>query len=117
MMWPGGDYNYTGINPTHRRVYDNKVKYEDRIDEVVEWILDPEKPANLVFLYIEEPDGKGHEFGPESDEVAEQLAVMDSTTKYLMNKYENTELTGFLTKKALKKATQPKVSMAESEKL
>lgn len=95
-MWPGGDYNYSGINPTYLHTLDETIPFEKRMDEAVEWILDPEKPANLVLLHLEEPDATGHVFGPDSDEMTEQLSEMDSITKYLINKYDNTDLCYFI---------------------
>ena len=69
-MWPGADYEYNGINCTFTRSFDKSVKFEDRVDTVMTWFTHKKTPANLVFLYIEEPDGKGHIYGPESDRVS-----------------------------------------------
>lgn len=86
MMWPGNEFNYTGIRPTHQREWKKTVRWEERIDGAIEWILHPDKPANLVLLYIEEPDAHGHAFGPESNETQKELNLIDSATEYLLKK-------------------------------
>lgn len=86
-MWPGNEYNYTGIFPTYQKKFDLNFPYKDRVDEVLKWILNPEKPANLVVLYIEEPDTTEHNYGPESETNLKKLKQMDDTTAYLMKRY------------------------------
>lgn len=86
MMWPGNDFKYAGKSPTYQRTWNPKVKWEERVDGVIQWLLHPQKPANLVLLYIEEPDAHAHAFGPESDQIMKELHLMDSITKYLLEK-------------------------------
>lgn len=73
MMWPGGEYAYQGKNITHFKSFDPQYDYIKRVDDVIillnayfhvysvlfqviSWITDPVKPANLVMFYIEQPD-------------------------------------------------------------
>ncbi|KAJ8940355.1 hypothetical protein NQ314_010737 [Rhamnusium bicolor] len=60
---------------------------------VISWITDPHKPANLVMLYIEEPDTHGHAFGPESKTVRALLEKLDNVTLYLEEQLEKHKLT------------------------
>lgn len=69
-MWPGGDFDYNGINCTFRRSFDKSFPLEKRVDEAMEWLTHETTPANLVMLYFEQPDGQSHIFGPESMEVS-----------------------------------------------
>lgn len=49
----------------------------------MEWITDPVKPANLVMLYIEEPDTHLHALGPDSSVVKDLIRKLDNVTEYL----------------------------------
>lgn len=65
-MWPGSDFKYDGISCTFTGKFDEKMKWEERVDTALSWFTDEKTPANLVMLYIEEPDSHGHIYGPES---------------------------------------------------
>ena len=86
MMWPGNEFEYSGVKPTYFKAWNYNVTWEKRIDEVMEWILNPQKPANLIMLYIEEPDYHGHSFGIDSSKFIDELKLMDEITKYLLEK-------------------------------
>lgn len=49
----------------------------------MEWLVDSEKPANFVMLYVEEPDYYSHIYGPDSQKVYERIKVLDRLTQYL----------------------------------
>lgn len=53
---------------------------------VMDWILHKETPANLVFLYFNEPDSAGHKYGPDSKEVNEKLKEINNVTEYFLQK-------------------------------
>ena len=54
MMWPGGsDQVYQNVSPTFSMKFNSSVPFYDRIDHAVQWIIHPDTPANLVFLYFE----------------------------------------------------------------
>ncbi|KAJ8872793.1 hypothetical protein PR048_026409 [Dryococelus australis] len=75
MMWPGSDYEYQNTRPTFQMNFSVSVPWEQRVDTVIDWFLDPVTPANLAMLYIEEPDASAHIFGPESSQVLKQVLV------------------------------------------
>lgn len=52
--------------PTHSLTFDPSVDMKTRVDTVFKWFTDKTKPANLVMLYIEQPDEHGHIWGPDS---------------------------------------------------
>lgn len=78
MMWPGTDFDYNGINCTFTAKLDIKMKWEDRVDTAMSWFTDKKTPANLVMLYIEEPDAHAHGFGPDSSVVSIISIIMCS---------------------------------------
>lgn len=86
MMWPGSDLEYQRRHPTFYHGYDNVTSWQTRVDTVLNWILNETTPANLVLLYFEQPDFAGHHFGPDSDELNQQLVRINNITGYLMNK-------------------------------
>lgn len=63
-----------------------------RIDTAISWILDQEKPANLVMIYIEEPDKQSHALGVHTDEILQVLPKIDKLTQYLDDKLEQNHL-------------------------
>uniref|UniRef100_A0A2M4AIU3 Putative ectonucleotide pyrophosphatase/phosphodiesterase n=1 Tax=Anopheles triannulatus TaxID=58253 RepID=A0A2M4AIU3_9DIPT len=85
MMWPGSDYGYGPQNLTcsHTQRFNLSVPWEDRLSTVFRWIRDSERPANLIMLYIEEPDYYGHVYGPESDRIAALVAQLNELTRQL----------------------------------
>ncbi|XP_069680355.1 bis(5'-adenosyl)-triphosphatase enpp4-like isoform X2 [Periplaneta americana] len=94
MMWPGGgDEVYFKTNLTFAHEYESSIPFKERIDTVLSWIEHPETPANLVFLYYEEPDKTAHVYGPESPQVRDVLAKIDNLTGYLVEKLEEKNLT------------------------
>lgn len=67
--WPGGDFEYHGIKCTFTRSFNKSVAFEERVDTVMTWFRDQQTPANLVFLYFEQPDEVAHIYGPDSKQV------------------------------------------------
>ncbi|CAG9854499.1 unnamed protein product [Phyllotreta striolata] len=92
MMWPGAVFPYQGKNITYRQDFDSKIDWYKRIDTVITWLTDPYKPANLVMLYIEEPDTHAHALGPHSQTVLQLLRDLDNITLYLKEQLEKHKL-------------------------
>lgn len=88
MMWPGSNMPYTqsNVNCTYIKPYNMSLPWNDRVDTVFQWIRDPKQPANLVMLYIEEPDYYGHIYSPESDRVAQLLIKLNDLTRYIYDR-------------------------------
>ncbi|XP_001848713.2 bis(5'-adenosyl)-triphosphatase enpp4 [Culex quinquefasciatus] len=88
MMWPGSDFPYTRGNITcsHLQPFNLTLPWNDRVDTAFRWIRDPTRPANLVMLYIEEPDYYGHIYSPESDRVAQLVVKLNDLTRYIHDK-------------------------------
>jgi len=58
--------------------------WTSRVDKMISWFKNDEKPANLVMAYFEEPDSTGHVKGVESQEVTDQVVRVDVIVKYLL---------------------------------
>ncbi|CAG7668638.1 unnamed protein product [Allacma fusca] len=92
MMWPAGQEGWGENNTkvTHLVNYNvSRWDWEWEVDQVMKWITHPTKPANLVYLYIEEPDYTGHRFGPEGPEIVQQIQRIDNVTGYLLTQLES----------------------------
>ncbi|KAL1459977.1 hypothetical protein WDU94_011919 [Cyamophila willieti] len=92
MMWPGSDYKYKNHSITYYHKYEYDGSWNARVDEVVGWFTNKEKPANLVMLYFDEPDGHGHMTGPNSPNVSTQVARCDNITRYLLDQLDHAGL-------------------------
>ncbi|ODM88311.1 Ectonucleotide pyrophosphatase/phosphodiesterase family member 5, partial [Orchesella cincta] len=96
LCWPGSNQPYGSKNdllPTYYYpTYNASVSWEDRVDIVVSWITNQTKPANLVFLYFEEPDTHGHAFGPNHQETLNEISNTDNRTAYLIRKLKEAEI-------------------------
>jgi len=55
--------------------------WTDRVDTIMSWIKDKNKPANLVYAYFEEPDSTSHLKGLGSQEIINQIVRADATLK------------------------------------
>ncbi|KAF5297357.1 hypothetical protein FQR65_LT01287 [Abscondita terminalis] len=83
MMWPGGSFEYQGRTPTHLKKFEPGFDWYKRIDTLLSWIEDPDKPANLVMAYFEDPDATGHAYGIESKQVLDMIHRLDNASMYL----------------------------------
>lgn len=71
-MWGGAEFVYSKESnslPTHKAGYDNTVNLTKRINQVMTWFTNETHPANLVMVYIEDPDFHSHIYGPDSERV------------------------------------------------
>lgn len=68
------------------------MNYTERVNEVFQWILHDKTPANLVFMYFEEPDTHAHAFGPESQTITDLVAKLNRVTEYMHEKIQHHNL-------------------------
>ncbi|KAE8745674.1 hypothetical protein FOCC_FOCC007675 [Frankliniella occidentalis] len=99
MMWPGGEFAYgcKKTKPTFSQKWDEKVSYQERVDTVLSWFMNENTPANLVMLYLEEPDLHGHAFGIDSPEVREQIQKLDKNLDYIYQQFKKHSLDHLVT--------------------
>lgn len=84
MFWPGSQAPVRGVRPTHWIPYDETVPDDARVDQLVRWLVSPERIA-LATLYFELLDDSGHGFGPDSKEVDRDVAKIDATIGRLVD--------------------------------
>ena len=78
MFWPGSEADILGVRPTYWKAYDKTLSNSDRVNQVLTWLALPaaEQPS-FVSLYFDEVDTAGHDFGPESPELAAAAQHLD----------------------------------------
>lgn len=69
MMWPGSGFAYENTSCTFTHAFDMNVTMTERVDIAIDWFKHEQTPANLVMLYIEQPDFLGHVYSPDSTQV------------------------------------------------
>lgn len=85
MMWPGSNFNYSGVECTHSLKYNSSVPLMDRVDTMMKWLTHPTNPANLVMFYSEQPDKLAHVVGPDSQNITKVVSNLDAVTKYIQD--------------------------------
>ncbi len=88
-FWVGSEAPVRGVQPTYWKRYQQSDPFEDRIDTVIYWLNLPiEQRPRLICLYFHEPDGIGHQKGPDSPEVNQAVARLDSLVGVLISKLQ-----------------------------
>lgn len=89
MMWPGCEHIFP---PTYFVPYNKSMSWNERCDTVIDWLTSPVNSANLVLVYLEEPDLTAHIFGPESPQVLHQLKLVDQLLSRLIFQLKQIDL-------------------------
>lgn len=84
-FWVGSEADIQGMHPSIWKVYDHNFPWKQRVDSVIAWLQLPEaKRPHMITWYVPEPDGFGHKFGPESEEVNKMIMKLDTLLGYFM---------------------------------
>lgn len=87
FFWVGSEAPVQGIYPSRWKPYDHHFPYEARVDSVIAWLELPKKERpRLITWYYPEPDGVGHRYSPESQEVVDEVEYLDSLIGDFLNK-------------------------------
>lgn len=84
-FWVGSEVPVGGVRPTFWQRFDYSVPFARRLDELVRWLTLPaqERP-DVVTFYLEETNGAGHRFGPDSPELAAAVKLSDERIAALL---------------------------------
>ena len=78
-FWPGSELNIDYRRPNYSKKFIYTTPYDDRINGAMEWLQLPyEKRPHLIMLYFDATDTSGHNYGPNSQEVNQSIAMQDS---------------------------------------
>lgn len=92
MMYPGASTPYRDTLPTHMIDYVKDANFTSNIETVINWLTDPEQPANLVTMYFDEPDTVAHMHGPWAQETLDAVRRVDSAAGYLVKRLRDVGL-------------------------
>jgi len=78
FFWPGSEAEIAGERPSYYLRFDNKIDDNKRIDQVIAWLhLPEEQRPHFITLYYSDVDRAGHQFGPDTPQVAEAVQHVD----------------------------------------
>jgi len=93
MFWVGSEAPVKGILPNYYFDYDRSISNEERVNMTVNWLyLEEEIRPHFITLYFELIDDLGHDYGPDSDEIASGVGKIDRIIGDLKNKLDQTGL-------------------------
>ena len=79
MFWPGSEADIQGVWPSQWAVFDEKMTPATRVDTLLGWLdLPAEQRPRLLTLYFDQVDHAGHDFGPDSPQIAQAVAEVDA---------------------------------------
>jgi predicted AlkP superfamily pyrophosphatase or phosphodiesterase len=89
FFWVGSEAGIQGIRPSHWRRYDKGITGTERVDQVLEWLAEPEAVRpHLYTLYFEDVDDYSHWYGLSSEENAEAIWRVDGYLQRLLDGLE-----------------------------
>jgi predicted AlkP superfamily pyrophosphatase or phosphodiesterase len=99
FFFPGTQAEIRGVRPTYWQLFDPTVSPDKRIQQALAWLdLPANQQPSFVSLYFEQTDVAGHNYGPDSPQVDEALAAIDTALGQLIaglkqrNRLETTNL-------------------------
>lgn len=87
FYWVGSEAKIKGYRPSYYKLYDHDFPYSQRIDTVIHWLKlpHPQRP-HLITWYLDEADGIGHKYGPDSPELVTTIEKLDSLVGVFIKK-------------------------------
>lgn len=89
IHWIGLDIKLHGFLPTKSIKYERDIAFghKETFEKLIEWLINDES-VNLLLLYISQPDHIGHIYGPESNEVVQEIIRLDGLIGYFIERLE-----------------------------
>lgn len=82
----GTEAEIMGKRPSVWKQYDGKIPNPERVDTVLSWLdLPKKKRPRMITMYFSDTDDTGHGYSPESNEVRNAVAKVDSEIKRLID--------------------------------
>ena len=78
-FWAEADSTLEGLSSTYSYKYDKHRPYQQRIDQIIDWLKLPESERPMFITgYFSLVDTTGHNFGPDSQQVKDAVLKMDN---------------------------------------
>lgn len=89
MFWVGSDAPIANVRPIRWHYFDHKMEFSARVDTLLAWLDLPlaERPR-LLMGYFEEPDSRGHTYGPGAQQTRGAVLRVDSALAQLVRGLE-----------------------------
>jgi predicted AlkP superfamily pyrophosphatase or phosphodiesterase len=85
FFWPSSNARIGNTLPSYYLEFKDGVSSQARVDQAIAWLsLLPEQRPHFILLYFPQVDHAGHQFGPDSPEVADAVADVDSAVGHLL---------------------------------
>jgi ectonucleotide pyrophosphatase/phosphodiesterase family member 5 len=89
-FWPGSELDLEYRRPHYYHPYEHERPHLDRIEGIIEWLRLPEEERpQFLTLYFSDVDSEGHRTGPNSAEIDESIALVDSLLGILLDRLED----------------------------
>jgi hypothetical protein len=86
FFWVGSEADIQGVRPTYYLRFDSSFPNGKRVEQVLAWLhLPPQQRPHMITLYFSSTDTAGHQYGPDSPEVAEAVHELDGEIGKLMD--------------------------------
>jgi predicted AlkP superfamily pyrophosphatase or phosphodiesterase len=87
FFWVGTDVAIQGKHPDIWKPYDENIPFIERIDTIIKWLSLPAKMRpRLIMAYYHQPDGFGHDFGPDDARTLKMIHELDSLVGIFYNR-------------------------------
>jgi len=94
----GSEAAIGGIRPTYWEPFDGSVPGDVRVDRVLEWLNMPDDTRpHFIAVYFGDADSVGHQFGPDSVEIAVTVAELDRLLIRLLDGIDQSPVSGEVT--------------------
>ncbi len=86
FYWVGSDVAIQDTHPDYWKTYDGSIPFNQRMDTIIKWLNLPKiQRPRLIMAYYQEPDGFGHEYGPDDARTLNKVHELDSLTGIFYN--------------------------------
>jgi len=86
FFWVASEAEIQGRRPTYYLKYDESFPNPKRVDQVLAWLrLPPEQRPHFITLYFSDTDHAGHEYGPDSPQLADAVHELDDEIGRLLS--------------------------------
>jgi predicted AlkP superfamily pyrophosphatase or phosphodiesterase len=93
MFWPGTEAPIQGLRPNFWSPFDERMPGTRRVDTVLGWLdLPADRRPTFLTLYLQDVDGAGHSYGPNSTQVRDAVRRADSYLGRLLRGLERRQL-------------------------
>ncbi|MGA9800549.1 MAG: ectonucleotide pyrophosphatase/phosphodiesterase [Terriglobales bacterium] len=93
FFWVGSEADIQGVRPSYYLKFDASFPNEKRVEQVLSWLhLPPPQRPHFITLYFSDSDSAGHEYGPDSPQVAAAVHELDAEIGRLVDGIKESRL-------------------------